>query len=258
MNEAFVIDGATKNKLLKQDPNSANLLKPFLEGKDLKKWHAQPRDLWLILMPKGWTQAQIGELLDEARSWQWLQVHYSAIAQWLKPFADVAQKRCDKGEFWWELRACAYYEKFEQPKIVYPVISQGAKFSIENISAFSNDKTFMLNSADKFCLGLLNSKAIWFIVSTTFSSLRGGVWRFELRGQDMEKLPIPPATPEQKQHIAQLAEQSQTLAEQRYALENKIRRRFPDLNVGKLTQKLECWWQSDFAALQTNRVEEIV
>ncbi|MEI6746852.1 MAG: N-6 DNA methylase, partial [Methylococcaceae bacterium] len=46
LNEAFVIDGETKKRLISQDPNSAELLKPFLEGKDLKKWHSQPRDLW--------------------------------------------------------------------------------------------------------------------------------------------------------------------------------------------------------------------
>ena len=250
LNEAFVIDRATKNKLIQQDPNSAELLKPFLEGKDLKKWYAAPRDLWLILMPKGWTYEKMQDIRAEPYSWQWLESHYPAIAQWLEPFEKAAKKRGDKGDFWWELRACAYYGEFEKPKIFYPVISQGAKFSIENTEAFSNDKTFMLNSADKFCLGVLNSKVIWFIVSATFSSLRGGVWRFELRGQDMEKLPIPPATPEQKTHIGTLAEQCQTLAEQRYTLETNIRRRFPDLGVVKLTQKLERWWQLDFKAVQ--------
>jgi hypothetical protein len=37
---------------------------------------------------------------------------------------------------------------------------------------------------------------------------------------------------------------------QHRALENKIRRRFPDLGVTKLTQKLERWWLLDFVAFQ--------
>ena len=28
-------------------------------------------------------------------------------------------KRYDKGEFWWELRACDYYDAFDKPKIIY-------------------------------------------------------------------------------------------------------------------------------------------
>ncbi len=61
-----------------------------------------------------------------------------------------AKKRTDKGEFWWELRACAYYEAFDNPKIIYPVISQGAKFSVESTKAFSNDKTFIIPKGDNY------------------------------------------------------------------------------------------------------------
>jgi N-6 DNA Methylase len=45
LNEAFVIDRKTRNKLIADDPNAVKLLKPFLEGKDLKRWRAEPRDL---------------------------------------------------------------------------------------------------------------------------------------------------------------------------------------------------------------------
>ncbi len=67
LNEAFVIDGITKNRLMAQDAKSADLLKPFLEGKDLKKWRIEPRDLWLILCAKGWTREQSG-IMDEQQA----------------------------------------------------------------------------------------------------------------------------------------------------------------------------------------------
>ncbi|MDT8311691.1 MAG: Eco57I restriction-modification methylase domain-containing protein, partial [Methylophaga sp.] len=41
LNEAFVIDRATRNRIIASDPASSDIIKPFLEGKDLKKWHAQ-------------------------------------------------------------------------------------------------------------------------------------------------------------------------------------------------------------------------
>ncbi len=59
LNAAFVVDEETRKRLVAEDPNSAVLLKPFLEGKDLKKWHAEPRGLWLIAIPKFWTRQQM-------------------------------------------------------------------------------------------------------------------------------------------------------------------------------------------------------
>jgi hypothetical protein len=53
LNAAFVIDRATRDRLIEEDTGSSELLKPFLEGKDLKKWHAQPRELWLIFTRRG-------------------------------------------------------------------------------------------------------------------------------------------------------------------------------------------------------------
>ncbi|HQR81445.1 MAG TPA: N-6 DNA methylase, partial [Thiotrichales bacterium] len=60
-NEAFVIDRATRDALIAADAKSNELIKPFLEGKDLKKWHAQPRDLYLIAIPKFWTRKQMNQ-----------------------------------------------------------------------------------------------------------------------------------------------------------------------------------------------------
>lgn len=38
-NEAFVIDKTTKDRLITEDSKSTEIIRPFLEGKDLKKWH---------------------------------------------------------------------------------------------------------------------------------------------------------------------------------------------------------------------------
>jgi type I restriction-modification system DNA methylase subunit len=250
LNEAFVIAGETKKQLIQQDPNSAELLKPFLEGKDLKKWHAQPRDLWLILMPKGWTQAKMGGLFDESKSWEWLKTHYSAIAKQLEPFAEAAQKRGDKGDFWWELRACAYYGDFEKSKIVYPDLSQGSKFHLDTKNCLFPNTAYFIESDDYFLLGVLNAKVIWFFLKGISDAMRGGEWRIRLFSQNIERIPIPPATPEQKTKIGDLAQHCQTLSEARYKLEHDTRLTIAELGVKKLTQKLEKWWALDFQGLR--------
>ena len=48
LNEAFVIDGSTRARLIAEDPKSAEVIRPFLRGRDVKRWKAESADLWLI------------------------------------------------------------------------------------------------------------------------------------------------------------------------------------------------------------------
>ena len=255
LNEAFVIDKSTRDNIIKHNPQSLERLKPFLEGKDLKQWRAESRDLFLILFPKGWTRQQMGKTdteISETIAWEWLQQQHPKICEWLAPFAERGQKRGDKGEYWWELRACAYYESFEEPKISYGHFSPNPLFRLDKYGYYSNDKSYLLTNGDYFLLGLLNSTVLWYLIASICPSVRGGF--YEVRSYFIESLPIPKATPQQKAEVAALAEQCQTLAEQRYALENSFRRRIPDLcpkdKDAKLSQKLQAWWEMDFAAFQ--------
>ena len=47
-NEAFVIDGETKAKLIAEHPFSAEIIKPFLRGRDVKRWQVDFADQYLI------------------------------------------------------------------------------------------------------------------------------------------------------------------------------------------------------------------
>jgi type I restriction-modification system DNA methylase subunit len=115
-NQAFVIDATTRQRLIRQDPKSADLIKPFLAGRDVKRYQQPESDKFLISIPDGWTKQQT----DDDDKWAWLQATYPAIAQHFAPHIEAMQKRWDKGEYFWELRPCAYYEEFEKPKIMFP------------------------------------------------------------------------------------------------------------------------------------------
>lgn len=76
-----------------------------------------------------------------------------------------------------------------------------------------------------------------------------------MRSYYIDALPIPPATDEQKQQLATLAEKCQSAAEKRYQLQQGVRRRIPDLGAAsgevKLNNKLKNWWEfKDFAAFR--------
>lgn len=49
--EAFVVDETTRRKLVNEDKSSEKLFKPYLAGRDLKRWRVRPRGLWLIYIP---------------------------------------------------------------------------------------------------------------------------------------------------------------------------------------------------------------
>jgi hypothetical protein len=252
-NEAFVIDKATRDKLVAQDPKSAEVIKPFLEGKDLKKWRVESRELYLILIPKGWTREK-SNLTNEQLAWTWLNTHYPAIAQWLVPFEAKAKKRADKGEFWWELRACAYYPEFEKEKIVYPDISQGSKFTLDLKKSYFGNTVYLIPNSNYFLVGLLNSNTIWFYLRGVCEALRGGIWRLRLFNINIETIPIPPTTNPQKTKIATLAQQCQQIAETRYQKQEAIRHRIPDIcpinREPELSTKLKTWWTLDFKAFR--------
>jgi len=51
LNEAFVVDRETRDALVSADMKSAELFKPYIRGRDLKKWSVLNPDLWLIYIP---------------------------------------------------------------------------------------------------------------------------------------------------------------------------------------------------------------
>lgn len=142
-NKAFVIDGAKREELISQDPNSAEIIKPFAVGKDVRKWTVDYKDRWLIVTPIG---------IDMQR--------YPAVFDHLKQWQPELEKRYDKGKHWWELRACDYYDSFDQPKVIFPDIAKNLRFALDTAQTYSNNTTYFTPTNDLYLLGLLNSSAI--------------------------------------------------------------------------------------------------
>lgn len=248
LNEAFVIDKATRDRLIAQDAKSAEVIKPFLEGKDLKKWRVEGRDLFLIFTRRG----------IDIDKYPVIKAHLEQYKEQLEPkpkdWQGVWEGRKSGSYQWFEIQdTVAYYEEFEKVKVIYGHFSPTHLFSIDERGHFSNDKTYILPTYDiKFLLGLLNSKVYWNLITSMCPSVRGGF--YELRIQYLEKLPIPPATNSQKTEIATLAQQCQHLAETRYQKQTAVRHRILDLcpigNQIELNHKLKSWWMLDFKAFR--------
>lgn len=234
-NEAFVISEDIKKKLIKEDPNSTKLLKPFLEGKDLKKWHNQSRKLYIIYIPKNEID------IDD----------YPAIKEWLIVYKDRLEKRATKQE-WFELQQAqlAYKPSFEGNKIQYAHFCSSPLFHMNTNGAFSNDKSYIIPTDDYYLYGLLNSNLIWFFIQSICPFVSGGY--YELRVQYIETLPIP--NKPENEVISKISEECQSTVEARYKCETSFARRLEDLvpekGIFKLNNKLNSWWELDFVGLQ--------
>lgn len=190
-NAAFVIDNTKRDELIKQDPKSAEIIKPYAVGDDVRKWRIH-QDKWLIV-------TQIG--IDIKR--------YPAVFRHLSQWEPELKKRTDKGNYWWELRACAYYDAFDKPKIVYPEMGKEARFAFDTNNRFTNNKTFIIPVDDLYLIGILNSSVVWEFLKNTTSVLgdpsKGG--RLEMRLIYMKTIPIPDAPANLREKIANLARQ---------------------------------------------------
>lgn len=252
-NSAFVVDRITRDQLVLDDPNSHEIILPFLEGKDLKPWRAESRDQWLIFTRRG----------VDIDAYPAIKAHLEAHRETLEPKPeDWKPSRPDekwpgrkKGSYkWYEIQdSVDYHQAFLTPKITYGHFSERPLFSYDDKGLFSNDKSYILESDDRFLLALLHSSVFWFLLTGDAPPVRGKF--YEMRTYFVDALPIPDAPKEQKAALANLAEAAQTHAEARYALQDALRRRIPDLcppeRDPKLTTKLKDWWLlPDFAAFR--------
>ena len=100
--------------------------------------------------------------------------NYPIVFNHLRQYQDKLQKRWDKGNRWWELRACDYYELFEKPKIIYPDIATTCRFTLDMEGFFGLNTTYFIPGDDKYLLGILNSKLSHFYLSEVCAGLEGG------------------------------------------------------------------------------------
>ena len=156
-NEAFIIDRKKKDKLIAKDPKSAEIIKPILRGKDIKRYYADFADKWLITSHNGYIKEN-GEKVEAINI-----ENYPAIKEWLDEHWEKISKRQDQGKTPYNLRNCAYQEEFENEKIVWQEMVQEGMFLFDDSGLFCNDTGRIMTGENlKFLLSILNSKIFFF------------------------------------------------------------------------------------------------
>lgn len=214
LNEAFVLTRPQRDALVAADARSADLLKPFLIGENLKRWHVESDDLWLIYTLKNRVA------IDD----------YPAVRDHLAPFRDRLEARATK-QNWWELQQAqaAYEPQLLGRKVVYNRFTNKPAFSFVPFPVYLNDAPYFIPSDDEFLASLLNSKAIWLFPFAAATSLRGGY--VQLHGQYLEQIPIPFANGKDQSALVAFAQACQEASTARASLVRQVHARLGDIHA---------------------------
>ncbi len=185
LNEAFVIDAATRKALISKDKASAQLIKPLLGGEDIRRYVFNKTALWLIFTRRGTSINQFPAIREHLSKWK----------------VQLAPKKSAKDKFgrkpgsyeWYEIQDdVAYFKVFDGPKIIYPDIAKGPRFMLDTDGHYLANTAYCLGTDDRYLLGILNSRLFWFAISNLSIpfGVRAGQYRYRLIYQYMEKVPI--------------------------------------------------------------------
>ena len=190
-NEAFIIDEAKREELIAQDPKSAEIIKPLLRGKDIKRYHAQQGKFYILAT---------GYDLDIPNKYPAIYNHLETLAKRMdsgiiKTKGKGLLNRDDQGENWWNLRACAYYSEFDKEKIVWQEMAKEGKFLIDKNKFYLLDTTRFLTGKNlTYLLGLLNSVFFLFAFKNYYAGGHLGSKGVRFKSEFMKNFPVPPIT----------------------------------------------------------------
>ncbi|MCJ7737000.1 MAG: Eco57I restriction-modification methylase domain-containing protein, partial [Anaerolineae bacterium] len=174
LNKAFIVGRETRDRLVASDPRNADIIRPVVGGRDVRRYSIEFKSKYLI-----WTY--IGVPIR----------HFPAVFDHLHQYKGQLQKRSDQGDHWWELRACDYYDRFSWPKIMYPDIATSCRFVVDREGYLGTNTTYFIPGDDLYLLGILNSALGNFYLAEACAGLEGGGTTYlRFFGQYMEAFPV--------------------------------------------------------------------
>lgn len=193
-NKAFIINKSKRDELIKIDARSAEIIKPYLRGRDVRRWKLTYAGLYIIFTRSG----------VDIDNYPAVKSHLEQHKKRLTP--GIAGGRKAGSYKWYEIQDnTAYYREFEKPKIIWADISQKPNFTIDNSMMYIDATLFMLPQNDKYLLGILNSTACDFYFRSISPQIMGKNYRF--KKSYLFQIPIPDAPDDLRQKIASLAQE---------------------------------------------------
>jgi hypothetical protein len=242
LNEAFVIDQATRDQLIREDRKSAELIKSlsvnkvfvvktsgfigvsasefylrtsskqWIRGRDITRWTHEYRNLYIIIVRY--------DFHSELKKYPAILRHLTKFEKALKARGQCQTSRSGESEgqhHWLELDnnpSEDYIAAFGEPKIVFSDIGKLLKATFDTSGRVIGNTGYIITNPDGALLPILLSSVTDWYARSTFQTLgdpwNGGRMRFIY--QNMKHVPIPAANAADKSRLAKLAERAVELA----------------------------------------------
>lgn len=189
-NKIFVIDTETKEKICLEDPNSLEIIKPILRGRDIKRYNLSWSGDWIIFTRRG---------VDIEK--------FPAIKNYLLPFRNELEPGIGRkaGKYkWFEIQDnTAFWAEFEKKKLIWTRLSNINGFSISENKEFCLDSaSFAVTKDAEYLSAILNSKVVLFYFK--LGSVIWGKDGIKWFGNYFDNIPIPVVSEEKQKPLIDL------------------------------------------------------
>ena len=194
LNDAFIIDRETRDRLIAEAPRSEEILKPILRGRDIRRFTAEFADLYLIAMHNGYDD--LPPVDPDA---------YPAVKRHLRSYQPRLANRYDQGRTPFNLRSCAYHAEFAKEKLFWIDLSPEGRFAYWESEMYCiNTAFFMTGPSLKYLQAVLNSTLMTWLVRKT--ALTSGMGELRWIAFVVEQLPVPKVALVQQQPLVQVVD----------------------------------------------------
>ena len=191
LNEAFVINQSKRDELVEEDPQSAELIRPWLRGRDIVRWKAESAGLYIIFTNRG---------VEIER--------YPAVLEHLKWFRNDLEKRATSHTHpWYELQQPqeGIYHEFALPKIIVNNVVKYPHFCYDESGSYINNACFFLIPPSPSVAAILNSRIGSALLYRQCTLLQNNYVQVFL--QFIERIPIPELSRDAETRLTQLVKE---------------------------------------------------
>lgn len=197
-NRAFVLDRAARDRLLDAEPAAAALIRPFVKGRDLRRWLPAEPERWILLVDRGTSLDELPRV--RAHLEQFRSVLEPRPAGWRDPWTG----RKPGTYRWYELQdPVGALIKSQAPRLLYQDIQTGPVCAIDPGGALVPDTTvWILPSGDLYLLAVLSSPLYGWYARRRFPPALNGSVRPKLAYH--RHFPVAAPSPSERAAIEQL------------------------------------------------------
>ena len=160
--------------MIEEDPNSAGLIKPWLRGRDIKRWKAESVGLYVIFTRRG----------IHIDHYPAIKEHLSWWRKDLEPKAATGQSGPGRkpGDYqWYEIQdPVAYYGEFALPKIAWGNLAVESKFAKDLSQAYVSAPANFLIEPVPWLLAIMNSSLLNFLYPKLTVARGGSFQEFKI------------------------------------------------------------------------------